>query len=73
MIFDDVGEREPVINEYLCRSRHFNCNMIYLKQNILSSDRLNIRENCNIFIFFERRGRATIAIYYDFFNKAYFS
>ena len=53
MIFDDVGGKEPAINEYFCRG---NCNMIYLKQNIFSADRQNVRENCNLFIFFEQRG-----------------
>ena len=36
MIFDDVRTREPVINEYFCRGRHNNCNMIYLNQNLFS-------------------------------------
>ena len=54
MIFDDVGGKEQVINENL-------------KQNIISTDRQNVRENCNLFIFFEQRGRA---IYHDFFNRA---
>ena len=30
MIFDDVRAKEPIINEYFCRGRHNNCNMIYL-------------------------------------------
>ena len=29
-IFDDVRAKKPVINEYFCRGRHINCNMIYL-------------------------------------------
>ena len=70
MIFDDVGGKEPIINEYFCRGRHSNCNMIYLKQNISSADRQNVRENCNLFIFFEQRGGATTAIHHDFFNRA---
>ena len=69
MILDDVGGKEPVINECFCRGRNSNCNMIYLKQNIFSADRQNVRENCNIFIFFEQRGRATTAIYHDFFSR----
>ena len=28
LIFDDVRAKEPVINEYFCRGRHNNCNMI---------------------------------------------
>ena len=39
MIFDNVGGKEPVINEYFCRGRHKNCNMVDLKQNIFSADR----------------------------------
>ena len=69
-MFDDVGGREPVFNEFFCRGRHCNCNMIYLKQNKFSSDRQNVRENFNLFIFFEERGRATTDIYLDFFNRA---
>ena len=55
MIFDNVGGKKPVIIEYFCRGRHSHCNMIYLKQNIFSADRKNVRENCNQFIFFEER------------------
>ena len=65
MIFDDVIAKEPIINEYFCRARHENCFMIYLKQNIFSADRQNVRENCNLFIFFEQTGKA---IYYDHFT-----
>ena len=39
MIFDDVRAKKPVINEYFCRGRHNNCNMIYLNQNLFSLDR----------------------------------
>ena len=53
MIFDDVIAKEPIINEYFCRARHENCDMIYLKQNIFSENRQNVRENCNLFSFFE--------------------
>ena len=28
MIFDDVIAEEPIINEYFCRARHENCDMI---------------------------------------------
>ena len=65
MIFDDVIAEEPNINEYFCRARHENCDMIYLKQNIISADRRNVRENCNLFIFFEQTGKAITAINYD--------
>ena len=69
-IFDDVGGKEPVINEYICRGRHSNYNMMYLEQNTFSADRQNVRENCNLFIIFEQRGRATTAIYHYFFSRA---
>ena len=48
-----------------CRARHESSDMIYLKKNIFSADRQNVRENCNLFIFFEQTGKAIIAIYYD--------
>ena len=54
MIFDDFGSRQSLINEYFCRGRHSNCNTIYLKQNILSADRQNVRDDFNLFIFFEQ-------------------
>ena len=69
MIFDDVGGMEPVIDEYFSRGRHCNCNMIFVKQNIFSADRQNVREDCNLCIFFEQRGSATTAIYHDFFSR----
>ena len=65
MIFDDIIAKEPIINEYFCRARHEKCDMIYLKQNIFSADGQNVRENCNLFIFFEKMGKAITAIYYD--------
>ena len=67
MIFDDVRAKEPVINEYFRRGRHYNCNMIYLNQNLFSLDRQSVRENCNLFILFEQRGKVLISIYQDFF------
>ena len=70
MIFDDVRAKEPVISEYFCRGRHNNCNMIYLNQNLFTIDRQSVRENCNLFIFFEQRGKVLISIYQDFFNNA---
>ena len=69
MIFDDVRAKEPVINEYLCRGRHNNCNMLYLNQNLFSPDRLSVRENCNLFILFEQRCKVLATIYQDFFNN----
>ena len=44
--------------------------MIYLKQNIFSADREIVRENCNLFIFFEQRERAATAKYHGLFNRA---
>ena len=63
MIFDDVRAKEPVINEYFCRGRHNNCNMVYPYQNLFSLDRQSVRENCNLFILFEHRGRILASIY----------
>ena len=71
MIFDDVIAKEPTINEYFCRARHENCDMIYLKQNIFSADRQNVAENCNLFIFFEQTGKAITALYYDHFTGSH--
>ena len=69
MIFDDVRAKEPVINECFCRGRHNKCNMIYLNQNLFSLDRQSVRENCNLFILFEQRGKVLASIYQDFFNN----
>ena len=63
MIFDDVRAKEPVINEYFCRGRHNNCNMIYLNQKLFTIDRQSVRENCNLFILFEQRGKVLMSIY----------
>ena len=68
MIFDDVRAKEPVINEYFCRGGHYNCNMIYLNQNLFSLDRQGVRENCNLFLLFEQRGKVLASIYQDFFK-----
>ena len=68
-IFDDVRAKEPVINEYFCRGRHYNRNMIYLNQNLFTIDRQSVRGNCNLFILFEQRGKLLISIYHDFFNN----
>ena len=70
MIFDDVKAKEPVINESFCRGRHSNCKMIYLNQNLFSLGRQNVRENSNLFILFEQRGKALTSIYHEFFNGA---
>ena len=69
MIVDDVRAKDPVINEYFCRCRHNKCNMIYLNQNLFTIDRQSVRENCNLFILFEQRGKVLISIYQDFFNN----
>ena len=42
IIFDVVIAKEPIINEYFCRSRHENCYIIYVKQYIFSADRQNV-------------------------------
>ena len=70
MVFDDVRAKEPVINEYFCRVRHNNCNMIYPNQNLFTIDRQSVRENCNLFILLEQRGKVLISLYQDFFKNA---
>ena len=69
MIFDDVRAKEPVINEHFCRGRHNNCNMSYLNQNLFTVDRQIVRENCNLYILFEQRGKVLTSIYLEFFNN----
>ena len=69
MTFDDVRDKEPVINEYLCRVRHNSCNMIYPDQNLFTIDRQSVRENCNLFILVDQRGKVLIFIYQDVFNN----
>ena len=49
--------------------RHSNCNMIYHNQNLFSLDRQSVRENCNLFILFEQRGKVLASIYQGFFNN----
>ena len=43
--------------------------MIYLNQNLFSLDRESVRENCNLFILFEQRGKVLASIYQGFFNN----
>ena len=79
MILDDVRAKEPVINEYFCKGRHNNCNMIYLNHNVFTIDRQrevlersvreSVREKCNLFILFQQRGKVLIHIYQVFFNN----
>ena len=68
MIFDDVRAKEPVINEYFCRGRHNNCNMIYLNQNLFTINRQSVSENCNQFFFLNKEVKSS-SIYQDFFNN----
>ena len=67
MIFYDVETREPILRKYFCRGRHSNCNIIYVYQNLFSTDKQSVRANCNIFVLFEQRVKAITAIYYNFF------
>ena len=73
MIIDAFRAKEPVINEYFCRGRHNNCNMIYFNQNLFTIDRQSVRENCDLFILFEQRGKVLISIYPDFLKNVEFS
>ena len=43
--------------------------MIYLNQNLFTIDRQSVRENCNLFILFEQRGKLLTSMYQDFFNN----
>ena len=43
--------KEPIINEYFCRARHENCDIIYLKQKIFLAERQNV-EKIVIYLFF---------------------
>ena len=69
IIFDDVGGKEAGINEYFCRGRHSNCEMIYLKPNTSTADRQKVLANCNLFILIEQRGKDLMSIYHDFSNN----
>ena len=69
MIFDGVRAKEPVINEHFCRGRHNNCNRIYLNQNLFTIDRRSVKENCNLIILSEQRGKVLTPMYHDFFHN----
>ena len=43
--------------------------MIYLNQNLFTIYRQSVRENCNLFILFEQRGKVLISFYQNFFNN----
>ena len=73
MIFDNVIAKEPFDNEYFCRARLENCDMIYLKQNRFSADGQNVREKFYLLIFFEQTGKAVTVIYYDHFTGSQLS
>ena len=73
MVFDDVIAKESIVNEYFCRARHENFDMIYPKQNIFSADRQNVRENYNLSIFLEQTGKNISSIYYDHFTGSQLS
>ena len=70
MLFEYVRAKETIFNEYFCRGRHNNGNMIYLKPNLFTIDRLNVNENYNLFILFEQRGEVLTSIYQHFLNNA---
>ena len=66
LIFDYVKSKEPVIKEYFCRGRHKNCKMINPNQVLILLDRQNVRENGNLFILFQQRGKALTSIHQVF-------
>ena len=47
---------------------NINLNREYLNQNLFTIDRQIVRENCNLFILFEQRGKVLTPIYQDIFN-----
>ena len=61
--------KNQLLMNFFCRGRHNNCNMIYLNQNLFSLDRQSVRENRNLLILFEQRGRVLASIHHDFFNN----
>ena len=38
MIFDDVGAKDTIFNEFYCRTKHRNFSMIYVNQNLFALD-----------------------------------
>ena len=56
VMFDDVRANESFIDEYFCKIRHNNRNMIYLNQSQFSLDRQNVGANSNLSVLFEQRG-----------------
>ena len=68
MIFDDKRAKKPVINEYFCRRRRNNCNMISFNQNLFSLERQSLRGNCIMFFLFEKRGKIISTKYIDLFD-----
>ena len=61
--------KNQLLMNTFCRGRHNNCNLIYINQNLVFLDRQSVRENCNLFILIEQRGKVPISIYQDFFNN----
>ena len=68
MIFEDVNSKVKIFNEYFRRSRHNNCDLVYLNKNLISLGRKITRGNCNIFIIFEYRGKSLRPKHREFFS-----
>ena len=67
MIFDDFKEKNQLLMTTSVEVNIITV-ILYLNENLFSLDRQNVRENGNLFILFEQRGKALTSIYQDFFN-----
>ena len=64
MIFDDVmNEDQKLIKDYFTKGRHYNTNVFYLCQSFHTLPKHGIRQNANIFIFFEQDDKTMKYIY----------
>ena len=61
-----IKDIKKLVPQKVSLGRHKNCNMKRLHQNLFSLDRQGVRENCNIFVLFEKRGNVFHRIYNDF-------
>ena len=65
-VFDDVlqcTQEKPAA--YFTRSRHSNCDCIYISQNYFKVERGSVRENCNVIILFPQDQKNLLHIYGD--------
>lgn len=71
IIFDDcvTCRNQEVMSSYFTKSRHNNCNCIYLSQSFYDLPKRTIRNNCNFYILFKLTKRDQENIYHDLFSK----